>query len=159
MAVAQRIKEIVDSRGITYTFISSKTGISIDAISRSFSGKRRLSADEMAKIGLLCLKNGIFNNKRIVSEKWLEESFMVRLCCGEKFRDMKYGYLWWIIDENEGSYAAIGNSGNVIYINHRKDLVVAVSSYFKPTIFDRIDFIKEQIEEKFETERKVKTVK
>ena len=30
---------------------------------------------------------------------------------------------------------------------------------FKPTIFDRIDFIKEQIEEKFETERKVKTVK
>ena len=118
-----------------------------------------LSADEMAKIGLLCLKNGIFNNKRIVSEKWLEESFMVRLCCGEKFRDMKYGYLWWIIDENEGSYAAIGNSGNVIYINHRKDLVVAVSSYFKPTIFDRIDFIKEQIEEKFEPERKVKTVK
>lgn len=118
-----------------------------------------LSADEMAKIGLLCLKNGIFNNKRIVSEKWLEESFVVRLCCGEKFRDMKYGYLWWIIDENVGSYAAIGNSGNVIYINHRKDLVVAVSSYFKPTIFDRIDFIKEQIEEKFETERKVKTVK
>ena len=114
-----------------------------------------LSADEMAKIGLLCLKKGIFNNKRIVSEKWLEESFMVRLCCGEKFRDMKYGYLWWIIDENEGSYAAIGNSGNVIYINPRKDLVVAVSGYFKPTIFDRIDFIKEQIEKKFEAERQV----
>ena len=113
----------------------------------------------MSKIGLLCLKKGIFNNKRIVSEKWLKESFIVRLCCGEKFRDMKYGYLWWIIDENEGSYAAIGNSGNVIYINHRKDLVVAVSGYFKPTIFDRIDFIKEQIEEKFETERRVKTVK
>ncbi len=35
---------------------------------------------------------------------------------------MKYGYLWWIIDENEGSYAAIGNSGNVIYINPRKEL-------------------------------------
>lgn len=61
---------------------------------------------------------------------------------------MKYGYLWWIIDENEGSYAAIGNSGNVIYTNPRKDLVVAVSGYFKPTVFDRIDFIKEQIEEK-----------
>lgn len=50
MTVAQRIKEIVDNRGITYTFISSKTGISIDAISRSFSGKRRLSADEMLNI-------------------------------------------------------------------------------------------------------------
>ena len=75
---------------------------------------------------------------------------MVRLCCGEKFRGMKYGYLWWIIDENERSYAAIGNSGNVIYINPQKELVVAVSGYFKPTVFDRIDFIKEQIEEKIE---------
>lgn len=107
-----------------------------------------LSADEMSKIGLLCLKKGVFNNKRIVSEKWLEESTIVRLHCGEKFRDMKYGYLWWIIDENVGSYAAIGNSGNVIYINPQKELVVAVSGYFKPTVFDRIDFIKGQIEEK-----------
>lgn len=109
-----------------------------------------LSAEEMSKIGLLCLKKGIFNSKRIVSEKWLEESTKVNLCCGEKFRNMKYGYLWWIIDENEGSYAAIGNSGNVIYINPRNELVIAVSGYFKPTVFDRIDFIKEQIEKKIE---------
>jgi len=109
-----------------------------------------LSAEEMSKIGLLCLKKGVFNGQRIVSEKWLEESTIVRLRCGEKFRDMKYGYLWWIIDENEGSYAAIGNSGNVIYINPQKELVVAVSSCFKPTVFDRIDFIKAQIEEKLE---------
>jgi len=68
-----------------------------------------LSADEMSKVGLRCLKKGVFNNKRIVPEKWLEESTIVRLRCGEKFRDMKYGYLWWIIDEKEGSYAAIGN--------------------------------------------------
>ncbi len=108
-----------------------------------------LSADEMAKIGLLCLKKGTFNNRRIVSEKWIEESTVVRLHYDKKFRDMKYGYLWWIIDENEGSYAAIGNSGNVIYINPQKELVVAVSGYFKPTVFDRIDFIKEQIEEIF----------
>ncbi|MCI8786106.1 MAG: hypothetical protein HFI84_05535 [Eubacterium sp.] len=70
-----------------------------------------LSVEEMSKIGLLCLKKGVFNNKRIVSEKWLEESITVRVHCGAKFRDMKYGY-------------------------------------FKPTVFDRIDFIKEQIEGK-----------
>ena len=57
-----------------------------------------LSAEEMSKIGLLCLKKGVFNNRRIVSEKWLAESIAVRLHCGGKFRDMKYGYLWWIID-------------------------------------------------------------
>lgn len=110
-----------------------------------------LSAEEMSKIGLLCLNRGVFHDKRIISEKWLEESTRVRLCCDEKFRNMKYGYLWWIIDENEGSYAAIGNSGNVIYINPQKDLVAAVSGYFKPTVFDRIDFIKKHIEGKIET--------
>ncbi len=109
-----------------------------------------LSAEEMSKIGLLCLKKGVFNNKRIVPEKWLAESTTACLHCGEKFRDMKYGHLWWIIDESEGSYAAIGNSGNVIYVNPKKELVVAVSGYFKPAVFDRIDFIKGQIEGKME---------
>ena len=43
-------------------------------------------------------------------------------------------------------YSAIGNSGNVIYINPERKIVVAVASYFKPTIFDRVDFIQEYIE-------------
>lgn len=50
MTVAQKIKALVDSKGVTYTFIASKTGIPVDAISRSFSGKRRLPADEMIAI-------------------------------------------------------------------------------------------------------------
>ena len=62
------------------------------------------------------------------------------------FRGMDYGYLWWIIDRESNIYAAIGNSGNVIYINHAKNVVVAVASYFKPTVFDQVDFIREYIE-------------
>ena len=56
------------------------------------------------------------------------------------------GYLWWIIEREKNIYAAIGNSGNVIYVNPVNNVVVAVSSYFKPTIFDRVDFIQEYIE-------------
>ena len=59
---------------------------------------------------------------------------------------MDYGYLWWITAREKGIYAAIGNSGNVIYISPQKDIVIAVSSYFKPTVFDRVDFIQEYIE-------------
>lgn len=50
MNVAQRMKSLVQERGVTYTFISAKTGISVDAISRAFLGKRKLPADEMVKI-------------------------------------------------------------------------------------------------------------
>lgn len=107
-----------------------------------------LSADEMAKIGQLCLDEGeiIANGKQIFTSEWLSESTKVYMKCDYKFRDMKYGYLWWIIDEDKHIYAAIGNSGNVIYINPETKTVAAVAAYFKPTVYDRIDFIKNYIE-------------
>ncbi|MBR5306058.1 MAG: serine hydrolase, partial [Oscillospiraceae bacterium] len=69
-----------------------------------------------------------------------------RIVESDNFRGMEYGYLWWIIDREKKIYAAIGNSGNVIYINPQKNVVVAVTSYFKPTVFDRVDFIQQYIE-------------
>lgn len=105
-----------------------------------------MSAGDMAKIGLLCLNNGKYHNQQIISSKWIEEMTRSRIVENNNFRGMKYGYLWWIIDDKKNIYAAIGNSGNVIYINSEKNIVIAVSSYFKPTIFDRVDFIQEYIE-------------
>ena len=103
-------------------------------------------AEDMAKIGVLCLSNGKFDGKQIVSSAWIEEMTRPRAVEGKHFRGMAYGYLWWIVDRDKKIYAAIGNSGNVIYVNPEKNLVVAVASYFKPTIFDRVDFIREYIE-------------
>ena len=103
-------------------------------------------AEDMAKIGVLCLNNGKFDGKQIVSSTWIEEMTRPRTVEGKYFRGMAYGYLWWIVDRDKKIYAAIGNSGNVIYVNPEKNLVVAVASYFKPTIFDRVDFIREYIE-------------
>ena len=105
-----------------------------------------LSAEDMAKIGLLCLNKGIYNGKQIVSSGWIEEMTKPRTVESKYYRGMDYGYLWWITDREKGIYAAIGNSGNVIYVDPEKDIVIAVSSYFKPTIFDRVDFIREYIE-------------
>ena len=105
-----------------------------------------MSAEDMAKIGLLCLNKGIYDGKQIVSASWIEEMTTPRTVEGDHFRGMDYGYLWWIIDREKKIYAAIGNSGNVIYVNPEKDIVVAVASYFKPTVFDRVDFIQEYIE-------------
>ena len=105
-----------------------------------------LTAQDMAKIGLLCLNKGTFNGTQIVSSEWIKEMTEPRTVEGKHFRGMDYGYLWWIISRKKHIYAAIGNSGNVIYINPEKKIVVAVASYFKPTIFDRVDFIQREIE-------------
>ena len=105
-----------------------------------------MSAEDMAKIGLMCLGNGSYNGKQIVSSEWITEMTRPRTVESDHFRGMEYGYLWWVIDRQQNIYAAIGNSGNVIYVNPEKDIVVAVASYFKPTVFDRVDFIREYIE-------------
>ena len=105
-----------------------------------------MSAEDMAKIGLLCLNKGIYDNKQIISSSWIEEMTRPRIVESNYFGGMEYGYLWWIIDSKKNIYAAIGNSGNVIYINPEKNIVIAVSSYFKPTVFDRVDFIQEYME-------------
>lgn len=50
MSAAEVIKNALKEKGMSYSFISEKTGIKIDAISRSLLGKRRLPADEMIAI-------------------------------------------------------------------------------------------------------------
>ena len=104
-----------------------------------------MSASDMAKIGLLCLNKGVWEGKQIVSENWIKDMTTPRLVESKYFRNMQYGYLWWIIHPEKNIYAAIGNSGNVIYVNPEKNTVVAVSSYFKPTVFDRVDFIEDNL--------------
>lgn len=105
-----------------------------------------ISAVDMAKIGQLCLNGGVYNGKQIVSKSWIEESTAPRFKCDYRFANMTYGYLWWIINEAKHIYAAIGNSGNVIYINPNDNIVVSVMSTFKPTVFDRVLFIQKYIE-------------
>lgn len=104
-----------------------------------------MSAEDMAKIGFLCLNKGKLNGKQVISSKWIELMSTPTYTAGGELRNMMYGYLWWIIDKDKKIYAAIGNSGNVIYINEAEKAVVCVTSYFKPTIFDRVDYIEDVI--------------
>lgn len=100
-----------------------------------------MSAEEMCKIGQLCLQKGVYDGKRVISEQWIEEMTTGREVEGTMFRGMSYGYLWWIIHPEIGVYAAIGDSGNVIYVNPEANAVVAVTSFFKPSVSGRIDFV------------------
>ena len=102
-----------------------------------------MSAEDMARIGQLCLDKGGWEGNRIISEEWITEMTRPRLVDSKYFRGMQYGYLWWIIHPEKNIYAAIGNSGNVIYVDPEENIVVSVASYFKPTVFDRVDFIED----------------
>lgn len=84
------------------------------------------------------IDKGIFNNKKIVSSKWITRMTTPYLKYDKKFRFMEYGYLWWIINKKDNIYSAIGDSGNVIYVNSNKNIVITITSTFKPLVFDRV---------------------
>lgn len=105
-----------------------------------------MTPGDMAKIGQLYLNGGIWDGKQIVSAAWIAESTKVHSQWDEL--GLSYGYLWWIIDED--SYAALGDGGNVIYVNTKKKLVVSIASLLMRNAKDRIELIKEHIEPIFE---------
>ncbi len=106
-----------------------------------------LSPMDMAKIGQLFLSKGIWNGERIISEKWVVESTSEQ--SRWKQRNLPYGYLWWVSEQDNG-YTAMGDGGNIIYVNPEKNMVVAITSVFLPRAKDRMEFIKNYVEPIFE---------
>ena len=104
-----------------------------------------LSAMDMAKIGELVLNSGVFDIRRVVSGDWIEEMAAPRIALGERFGNMSYGYLWYRPYKESQVIAAIGDGGNVIYVNPEKNISVGVTGTFKPRIFDRVAFIEERV--------------
>ena len=97
---------------------------------------------DLAKIGRLCLQRGSWNGRQVVSDAWIAQSTAVH----SRWNTLAYGYLWWIVDEQEACFAALGDGGNVIYVNPHKEVVVAMTAFFQPRARDRIALIREQIE-------------
>ena len=104
-----------------------------------------MSAKDMAVIGELVLNGGMSDGRRIVSEEYLEEMLTPHIKLGERFGYMSYGYLWYKPYDGREVYAAIGDSGNIIYVNKEKNISVGVTGTFKPRIFDRVEFIEQRV--------------
>ncbi|MGO3602207.1 MAG: hypothetical protein ACTIOK_02260 [Enterococcus malodoratus] len=51
----------------------------------------------------------------------------------------------WVVDPSKPIIAAMGDGGNILYIDHEKELVVAITALFKENVYDRIDFIQQEI--------------
>ncbi|MGE6257271.1 serine hydrolase domain-containing protein [Heyndrickxia sporothermodurans] len=93
---------------------------------------------DMARFGLLYVNRGIWNKQQIISESWINESTAMN--------PNKYGYLWWLYEEEEVlAYSALGDGGNIICSIPEKELVVAIASEFIMKPRDRWTLIKEYI--------------
>jgi len=101
-----------------------------------------LTARDLAKVGQLYLNKGKWANQQIISQRWIEESTKIY----SKLGILTYGYLWWIINDlNSNCFAAIGDGGNIIYVDSKKKIVISITSRFLPRAKDRIELIRKHI--------------
>jgi len=104
-----------------------------------------MSARDMAVVGELVLNNGMYNGRKIISKEYIDDMLKPHLKLGERFGFMSYGYLWYKPFDDRNVYAAIGDSGNIIYVNKQTNVSVGMTGTFKPRIFDRVDFIEQKV--------------
>ena len=103
------------------------------------------SGKDLAHIGEMVLNDGMFDGKQIVSKDWIKQMTTPYIKLGRMFGNMDYGYLWYKPYEDREVYAAIGDSGNIIYVNKEKNVSVGITGTFKPRIFDRVEFIESKV--------------
>jgi CubicO group peptidase (beta-lactamase class C family) len=83
---------------------------------------------DMAKIGYLYLKKGIWKGTRIISEEWINNSVQNHITPPVNWA-YGYGYLWWLKRYNSGSrlycsFNAEGWGGQQIIVISSEDMVV-----------------------------------
>lgn len=93
-----------------------------------------ISAEDMARFGLLFLNDGVWNDQRLISSKWIQDAIQ------PSKPNVNYGFMWWLNKQGprhwknvgEDVYYAAGFGGNFIIVDRTHDLVV-VTRWLEPS--------------------------
>lgn len=93
-----------------------------------------ISAEDMARFGLLFLNDGKWKNEQLISKSWIENA------TSPSKPNVNYGYMWWLNEKgsrhwenvSEDIYYAAGFGGNFIVID-KKHNVIVVTRWLEPS--------------------------
>jgi len=95
------------------------------------------TARDAARFGSLIMNDGLYNGQQIIPKNWIEKIThispldMKRMQENKKYQGetwQAYKNMWWVLDAQQGEFAAVGVYGQVIYINKAKNVVAAYFS-------------------------------
>ena len=117
--------------GIAYYWKRTPTGLS------DTEGGLYLRDTDLAKIGQLFLKDGVWNGKRLLTSQWVKESVTTHITVGDG--PVKYGYKWWLQPYgNNGDYAWAGSGfgGQRPFVLKKEQMVVVITGWnvLRPSI-------------------------
>lgn len=81
----------------------------------------KMSTLDLARFGLLYLRQGRWRDQQIIPAEWVQESTKKHMVFKPKNPEKGYGYLWWI---NKDIYYASGNGGQALFILPNSNLVI-----------------------------------
>ncbi|MFY0629611.1 MAG: serine hydrolase [Flavobacteriaceae bacterium] len=113
---------LFDKIGMRNTFVSTdRFGDFI------FSSQVYTNARDLARFGMLYEQKGVWNNKRLLSEKWID--FVRTPAPSTAKRGNFYGGQWWLVPDRRNdipkdAYATAGNRGQYVIVVPSHDLVI-----------------------------------
>jgi CubicO group peptidase (beta-lactamase class C family) len=106
-------------------------------LSKHLAYHMNFSTRDMARIGYVMLREGVWKGQQVVPRAWVKESTALHTPRAEmnparnRNGAFGYGYLWWIFDNPtlpeayQGAYTGLGAVGQHILVMPKLDLVVA----------------------------------
>jgi CubicO group peptidase (beta-lactamase class C family) len=86
-------------------------------------GELRMLPLDMAKIGYLYLKEGVWDGEQIVPQEWVSASTKKHI---DATLQDGYGYQWWV--DTPDVYMALGYAGQFIFVAPENDLIAVFTS-------------------------------
>jgi len=89
----------------------------------------RISARDLARFGLLYLREGKWNDRQLIPSNWVRESTTSHSKAESSITKSGYGMLWWVATRSErgipvGAFTASGNGGQRVTVLPAIDTVV-----------------------------------
>ncbi len=123
-----------------YSWHKDSKGIAIGGFGLS------LKAEDMLKIGMLMMNEGMGGGKEIVSGRWIGESAIARHHTYDHIGS--YAYHWWTMDQEDlpfACYFAMGFAGQYIFVVPELRLTAVFASDMNRGTFKPLNYFKEEI--------------
>jgi CubicO group peptidase (beta-lactamase class C family) len=86
---------------------------------------------DYARFGLMAMYGGTLGVMQVVPESWIKEStepqgkvLQPQPTEPNDHQNFGYGYQWWLLDNDDGAFAAMGIYGQTIYANPKRHVVI-----------------------------------
>jgi CubicO group peptidase (beta-lactamase class C family) len=112
--VRERLFEPIGARSVRLTLDAAGTWIASSYV--------HATARDFARFGLLTLRDGVWDGRRLVPPGWVDHGRRVRSVDPED--GSLYGAHWWVTGDEHGSFWASGYEGQSILVSPALDLVV-----------------------------------